>query len=151
MNTKVSAASTLYQRLVTIGVGATLVDAAKLLSNTQSLVVVCGPDGAMAGVITKTDIARQIGHCGGSACTRAAADVMPLIRLLQPDRLPAQCRGTDAQSQLHTQSPSLMPNSNRSESLMRAMRCGSCWRKKNTSVLATGLRDGYRLPVRMCP
>lgn len=79
VNTKqVSSIDTVARsRLVMIGGDATLMDAAKLLSNTQiSLVVVCGPDGAMAGVITKTDIVRQIGHCGGSACTRAAADVM---------------------------------------------------------------------------
>ena len=64
-------------RLVTIGADATLVDAAKLLSSTQiSLVVVCDPDGAMVGVITKTDIVRQIGHCAGSDCARVAAEVM---------------------------------------------------------------------------
>ena len=64
-------------RLVTIGANATLVDAARVLSDTQiSLVVVCNPDGAMVGVITKTDIVRQIGHCEGSACARVAADVM---------------------------------------------------------------------------
>lgn len=64
-------------RLVTIGVEGLLVDVAKLLSDTQvSLVVVCKSDGAMDGVITKTDIVQHIGHCRGSACTTAAADVM---------------------------------------------------------------------------
>jgi len=53
------------------------VDAAKLLSDTQiSLVVVCDYDGAMVGVITKTNIVQQIGRCGGSACMATAADVM---------------------------------------------------------------------------
>jgi CBS domain-containing protein len=64
-------------RLATIAVGAPLVDVAKLLSGTQiSLVVVCNSDGAMAGVITKSNIVQQIGGCVGSACTTAAADVM---------------------------------------------------------------------------
>ena len=52
-------------------------DVARLLSSTQiSLVVVCDRAGAMAGVITKTDIVRQIGHCEGAACTSTAADIM---------------------------------------------------------------------------
>ncbi len=64
-------------RLVTIGADAFLADAARLLSNTQtSLVVVCNSDGTMAGVITKTNIVEQIGHCRWSACTTATADVM---------------------------------------------------------------------------
>ena len=47
--------------LVTIQSDAALVDVAKLLSNTHiSLVVVCGADGAMVGVITKTDVVRQV-------------------------------------------------------------------------------------------
>ena len=90
MNTKLvsSIDAVARSRLVTIGADATLVDAAKMLSDTQiSLVVVCDPDGAMVGVITKTDIVRQIGHCGGSACTRVAADVMTCDV--------ASCRPTD--------------------------------------------------------
>ena len=52
---------TARQRLTTIEADAPLKDAAKLLSDTQiSLVVVCAADGAMAGVITKTDVVRQI-------------------------------------------------------------------------------------------
>ena len=79
MNTKLVSGidAVARSRLVTIGANATFVDAAKMLSDTQiSLVVVCDPDGAMVGVITKTDIVRQIGHCGGSAGARVAADVM---------------------------------------------------------------------------
>ena len=49
------------RRLVTIQADAALTDVAKLLSNTHiSLVVVCGADGAMVGVITKTDVVRQV-------------------------------------------------------------------------------------------
>ena len=40
------------------------------------LVVVCNSDGAMVGVITKTDVIRQISHCQGCACTTTAAAVM---------------------------------------------------------------------------
>ena len=53
-----------------------LVDVAKLLSQTQiGLVVVCNPDMMMAGVITKSDVVRQIGHCAGSDRQTAAANV----------------------------------------------------------------------------
>jgi CBS domain-containing protein len=49
------------RRLVTIQSDSALTDIAKLLSNTHiSLVVVCNPDGAMVGVITKTDVVRQL-------------------------------------------------------------------------------------------
>jgi CBS domain-containing protein len=65
------------QRLITIRNDALLTDAAKLLSSTHiSLVVVCNPDGVMVGVITKTDIVRQIAHCHGVSCTMSAADAM---------------------------------------------------------------------------
>ena len=90
MNTKLvnSIDAVARSRLVTISADASLVDAAKLLSDTQiSLVAVCSSDGTMVGVVTKTDIIRQIGHCMGSACAAAAADVMT--------RDVASCRPTD--------------------------------------------------------
>ena len=66
-----------FQRLITIRDDALLTDAAKLLSSTHiSLVVVCNPDGVMVGVITKTDIVRQIAHCHGHSCTMSAAAAM---------------------------------------------------------------------------
>jgi CBS domain-containing protein len=65
------------QRLVTIRDDALLTDAAKLLDSAHiSLVVVCNPDGVMVGIITKTDVVRQIAHCQGSRCTTAVAAVM---------------------------------------------------------------------------
>jgi len=65
------------KRLITIQANALLRDAAKLFCDTQvSLVVVCNSDGAMVGIITKTDVIRQISHCQGCACTSAAALVM---------------------------------------------------------------------------
>ena len=58
---------TARRRLTTINANASLVDAAKLLSDTQiSLVVVCNAKGSMVGVITKTDIIRQIAR--GEEC-----------------------------------------------------------------------------------
>ena len=64
-------------RLLTVAVDTLLREVARLLSSTQiSLVVVCDQAGAMAGVVTKTDIVRQIGHCEGAACTSTAADIM---------------------------------------------------------------------------
>ena len=65
------------ERLITIRHNALLRDAAKLLCDTQvGLVVVCNSDGAMVGVITKTDVIRQISHCQGCACTTEAEAVM---------------------------------------------------------------------------
>ncbi len=64
-------------RMATIARDAMLIEVAKLLTQTQiGLVVVCNPDETMAGVITKSDVVRQIGHCAGSACHTAVADVM---------------------------------------------------------------------------
>lgn len=64
-------------RLVTIGDDARLIEAAKLLGSPGTdMVVVCGPDGSLAGVITKTDVVRQISRCQGSGCTIAASDLM---------------------------------------------------------------------------
>lgn len=79
MNTKLvsSIAAVTRSRLVTIGVDGSVLDAARLLSDTQiSLVVVCNADRTMAGVVTKTNIVRQIAHCHGSSCTIAVAEIM---------------------------------------------------------------------------
>ena len=79
MNTKlvssIEAATRL--RLVVVGEGTLLPEVARLLSDTQiSLVVVCDVVGAMAGVITKTNIVQQIGQCQGAVCTTTAAEIM---------------------------------------------------------------------------
>jgi CBS domain-containing protein len=64
-------------QLVTVSAEAPLIEAAKLLQGGQiSLVIVCNSDGSMAGIITKTDIVRQISHCRGASCTAAASSVM---------------------------------------------------------------------------
>ncbi|WP_271606020.1 CBS domain-containing protein [Bradyrhizobium sp. CCBAU 11434] len=48
--------ATARSRLVTIIDDAPLIEAAKLLRAGTDLVVVCGPEGLLAGVITKTDV-----------------------------------------------------------------------------------------------
>ena len=54
------------QRMITVQADASLVDAANLLSDThRALLVVCNGDGAMVGVITKTDVVRQVARCHG--------------------------------------------------------------------------------------
>lgn len=79
MNTKLvaSIAAVTRSRLATIGVDGSVLEAARLLSDTQiSLVVVCNADRTMAGVVTKTNIVRQIAHCHGGSCSAAVADIM---------------------------------------------------------------------------
>ena len=65
------------ERLVTISDHALLSEAARLLSDRHTnLVVVCNDNGVMVGVITKTDVVRRIGQCHGNGCRVAVATVM---------------------------------------------------------------------------
>jgi CBS domain-containing protein len=70
--------SVAQKRLVTIGNDALLTSAAGLLHQDGhiNLAVVCDSGGVMAGVITKTDIIRQISACSGKTCTTLVAEVM---------------------------------------------------------------------------
>jgi CBS domain-containing protein len=62
---------------VTVRDNAPLTEAAKFLDgNHINLVVVCDKHGVMAGVVTRTDIVRQMSLCMGCGCTAAAAAVM---------------------------------------------------------------------------
>lgn len=64
-------------RLVTIAADAPLTKAAELLFMPASrMAIVCDPEGSMIGVVTRTDIVRQIRHCQGCSCTTACRDVM---------------------------------------------------------------------------
>jgi CBS domain-containing protein len=64
-------------RLVTIGGNAPLTEAAELLFEPSCrTVVVCDPAGAMMGVITRTDIIRQIRSCQGCACATPCMMIM---------------------------------------------------------------------------
>jgi CBS domain-containing protein len=65
------------ERLVTVRDDAPLTEAAKFLDGRHiNLVVVSDERGAMAGVITRTDIVRQMSMCMGCSCTAPAAAVM---------------------------------------------------------------------------
>ena len=69
--------TTARDRLVTISHGAPLIEAARLLGTSKTdLVVVCGSGGQLSGVITKTDVVRQISRCQGSSCTVAVSAIM---------------------------------------------------------------------------
>ena len=76
-----------YNRLVTIRDDAPLIEAATLLRDLdRDLVVVCNSDGLLVGVITKTDVVRQISHCNGAGCMTAASSVMTrTVVLCRPD------------------------------------------------------------------
>ena len=65
------------QRMITVQADASLVDAAHLLSDThKALLVVCNDEGAMVGVITKTDVVRQVAVCHGVVDSKPISAVM---------------------------------------------------------------------------
>ena len=89
-------------RLATVTLQTPLLKAAQQLSKTHiGLVLVCDPGGSMAGVISKSDIVRQIGHCLGSACQTLASELMTtkVIHLLPIHRPAAGRARLDAQAQ----------------------------------------------------
>jgi CBS domain-containing protein len=68
---------TARQRLATINAEGTVAEVAGLLSETHvGLVVVCAGDGSMAGVITKTDVVRQVAQGGECIPTVPASAIM---------------------------------------------------------------------------
>ena len=77
------------ERLIMIGDDAPLIAAAALLRDLDAdLVVVRDADGLLAGVITKTDVVRQMSHCHGAACMAAASAVMTqAVIYCRPDSL----------------------------------------------------------------
>ena len=65
------------ERLATIGDDVPVTEAAKFLDGRHiNLVVVCNKRGAMVGVITRTDVVRQMSLCLGCGCTAPATTVM---------------------------------------------------------------------------
>jgi len=65
------------ERLVTISEAALVKDAAAFMAKPHTdLVVVCGEDGGMVGVLTKTDIVGQITRCVGGGCTARVDAIM---------------------------------------------------------------------------
>ena len=64
------------ERLAMIEAGASVREAAALMSKPHTdLIVVCD-HGDMVGVLTKTDIVGQIGRCAGSGCTARVDSIM---------------------------------------------------------------------------
>ena len=65
------------QRLITVSVDEQLTEAAKLLTDThRALLVACVGSGAMAGVVTKTDVVRQVACCHGDLSKAKIGAVM---------------------------------------------------------------------------
>jgi CBS domain-containing protein len=78
--------SAAIKRLVSVGDDAPLIEAAKPLIDLDiDLVIVCGADGRLAGIITKTDVVRQI--CLGSGYTTASGVMMRNVILCRPNDL----------------------------------------------------------------
>jgi CBS domain-containing protein len=78
------------QRMMTVQAHATLVDAARLLSGThRALLVVCDNAGVMVGVITKTDVVRQVAERAAIVNDVRVSDVMtqPVISCRREDSL----------------------------------------------------------------
>jgi len=63
-------------RLVTVADDAPLIEAARLLGPGRDLVAALAPGGALAGVITKTDVVARIAGCDGGGCRLAAGLAM---------------------------------------------------------------------------
>jgi len=77
------------QRMITIEGKNSLVDAAnRLLDTHRALLVVCNDQGVMVGVITKTDVVRQVARCRGAVENTQISKVMT--------KAVASCRGEDA-------------------------------------------------------
>ncbi len=90
MSTKLvsNIAAAARSRLLAVQADMPLREVARLLSSTQiSLAVVCDQEGTMIGVVTKSDIVRQIGHCTGRSCAATVDGLMT--------RNVISCRTTD--------------------------------------------------------
>lgn len=75
------------ERLVSIADDARLIEAAKLLTSGTDLVVVRDGAGVLQGVVTKTDVVRQISVCQGATCLCPVSTVMTCDVVL--------CQGSD--------------------------------------------------------
>lgn len=85
------------ERLVTIQADALLIEAAKLLCRThRALLVVCDSKGAMTGVITKTDIVRQVARSYGVLSDLRIENVMTTVVTYCKQGLSARCSGAHA-------------------------------------------------------
>ena len=65
------------ERLLTVSQEAPLIEAAKLLRDGKSdFVIVCGFDGLLTGVVTKSDVVAQISQCLGASYTTGISSIM---------------------------------------------------------------------------
>src|SRR3712207_6121751 len=64
------------ERLVTTHVDTLLLDVVRLLQIQTDIIVVCGPEETLAGVITKTDVVRLIGSYREACFAILASSVM---------------------------------------------------------------------------
>lgn len=72
---------------VLVTLDALLIDAAKLLADGTDIVVVHDHEGVVQGVVTKTDVVKQMSVCQGGACHCPVSTVMTRNLVL--------CHGTD--------------------------------------------------------
>jgi CBS domain-containing protein len=76
------------QKLAMITADAPLTEAASLLRKGTDLVIVCGSNGFVTGVITKTDVVGQMSRCQGASYTMAASLAMTRdVVVCRPDEL----------------------------------------------------------------
>jgi CBS domain-containing protein len=61
--------------LVTIGCGQPLIEAAEQLGAGTDILAVVGPARTLLGIVTKTDLVRQMAVCDGTGCRRAVSTV----------------------------------------------------------------------------
>jgi predicted transcriptional regulator len=75
--------------LATIADDAKLIDAAKVLSSGTDMLVVCDEAGVMQGVLTKSDVVRQVSVCAGATCQCPVTSAMTrdIVLCHQSERL----------------------------------------------------------------
>lgn len=80
---------TAREKLVTIADDGRLIEAARLLTSGTDLVVVRDGAGVLQGVVTKTDVVRQISVCQGATCQCPVSTVMTrdVLSCRKSDRL----------------------------------------------------------------
>ena len=81
--------STTRERCVKLPQQAPLIEAARLLSRAQiNLIVIVDESDRLAGVLSKTDVVRQMGTCAGNACAIPIESVMTReVSTCRPDEL----------------------------------------------------------------
>ncbi|CAG9933808.1 Signal-transduction protein [Candidatus Nitrotoga arctica] len=77
------------ERLVTITDDAPLTEAAKSIDGSHhNLVIICNKSGVMVGIVTRTDVVRQMSLCQGCGCNAIVGTVMTKdVICCHPDEL----------------------------------------------------------------